>query len=134
MKQVTRKITIKEIENLDTKGLFTLGRENTQLIDFFNELINLKPYNDGYISIGSGKVVTRFNNKPNIKMITLENKPDLWLFEDDTITWLIFSDGRKKNCFKGTSIEYTEKGKIHTYQEILTSLKSLLALINYPYN
>lgn len=45
--------------------------------------------------------------KPNVTMRGYESNPGVWVLDDSKsgITWHIWSDGHKKNCFKGTSYE-----------------------------
>lgn len=55
-----------------------------------------------------GEIALKFG-KPNCNMRGYESYPGAWVFYDteNNVRWLVFSDGIRKGCFKGTSYEVT---------------------------
>ena len=51
--------------------------------------------------------IAKLFGKPNCHMRGYESCPGAWVFYDteSNVRWLVFSDGIRKGCFKGTSYE-----------------------------
>lgn len=97
----SKKIPKKEMEELHNQlnqvSLYSLCRRAPTLRKFFSELFEL-------VWIAQGEVV-RDLPPPNSIMRGYESTPGVWLFEDTCgYCWSVWSDGKYKNCFKGTSI------------------------------
>jgi len=56
-----------------------------------------------------GGSIAKLFGKPNCNMRGYESYPGAWVFYDTEsgVRWLVFSDGIRKGCFKGTSYEVT---------------------------
>lgn len=67
--------------------------------------------------------------KPNVRLIGYESTPGVWVFDDTEtgITWMIYSDCHKKNCYKGTSYEVILPA-MTTDEDLMLSLTKLFKL------
>jgi hypothetical protein len=56
-----------------------------------------------------GREIAKLFGTPNCNMKGYESYPGAWVFYDtvSNVRWLVFSDGIRKNPFKGTSYEVT---------------------------
>jgi hypothetical protein len=72
--------------------------------------------------------ITRSLPKPNSSIPMFENSPHVWHFYEmqTGIEFLVYSDGRRKNHYKGTSIEVMLNGNekddsklAHAYKELI---------------
>lgn len=79
--------------------------------------------------------VVRTLPKPNCSMPQLESSPHVWHFRDtDTgIEFLMFSDGRRKNHFKGTSVEVLLNGNEQDDKKLADAYTRLLDYVNECY-
>lgn len=103
--QLTDKLTQRQAEDIGSKSdtLTNLSSINKNLYEFFKEI-----YTSPELTklISSSKAVKELGD-PLVKMRGYESTPGLWMFDDiETGTrFLIWSDGYKKNPWKGTSVE-----------------------------
>ena len=103
--RIDRKFKIAEIEQFETDTLnnvlikYNCTKTHKQIIKDTVTGVTLD------IGIHGFEAVSKMG-KPNVTMQGYENSPGAWVFEHTTgIILVIFSDGHRKNCYKGTSYE-----------------------------
>ncbi len=68
--------------------------------------------------------------KPNNTLRELENSPGVWVFDfENGITIIMFSDGFRKNRYKGTSYEVVVRDNLNK-DDVADALESLLNDLN----
>jgi len=125
--RVTKKYTIKDIEQADTETLLNLSHKVQKPYNFrIADLIKAFLVTD-YVD---GDVVSQFG-KPNVTMKGYESNPGVWVFEHKQygVQLFIFSDGHKKNCFKGTSYEFSFSHDLNG-QELVDLICDVFRLVN----
>lgn len=113
------KLKIKDIENISSEGdvlnnFYYTPKYPTLNLWWAKEIKPLDPQGDlaGQLEINHrihGFEIARLLGTPNCHMQGYESYPGAWVFYDTeyNIRWLVFSDGIRKNHFKGTSYEVT---------------------------
>jgi hypothetical protein len=98
------KVTIKAIEALDSDSIINMAMRGSPELDAIFDLIN-----PGWI--GSSKI-TSGEGAPNVILQEYEASPGAWLYDETEtgITFVVFSDGWKKDPWKGSSIECVLNG------------------------
>jgi len=108
-------LTIKEIEKISSQGEVL---SNLYYSDRFPNFRGFWSVKAGDSTLGQqlemnfrihGCDIAQKFGKPNCHMKGYESYPGAWVFYDDVrnLRWLVFSDGIRKNHFKGTSYEVT---------------------------
>ena len=98
------KLKIKEIEEFSEQGtvLFNFVYTYEKLSDLYHRLLQSQ------LRVHGEDIVKHLGN-PNCNMRGYESYPGAWVFYDDEydVRWIVFSDGIRKGCYKGTSYELT---------------------------
>ena len=104
-KRVTRRVTRSEITNIGSHTLYgtlVIHRCRKALRKMNKDLLTGDHL---WIGFNRGRAVVNLG-KPNVTLPELESNPGVWVFEHTSgIILLIFSDGHRKNCYRGTSYE-----------------------------
>lgn len=110
------KLTIKQIEKISSEGdvlnnFYYSEKYPTLRVWWAQEVSNsddLRKQSNVNHRL-HGFEIARLMGKPNCHMKGYESYPGAWVFYDTEfkVRWLVFSDGIRKNHFKGTSYEVT---------------------------
>jgi len=122
-----KKFTIKEVEelsgNADTLNNLCYSKS---LMKIYDSCVASRP------SI-FGKSHIKALGKPNVTMRGYESNPGAWIFNDtdSQITWIMFSDGHKKNSFKGASYELILPKNISS-NELGNAIRNFFNYLGFP--
>lgn len=125
------KMTMKEVEDLSLEGRVEVLGNYAHIKEFPKFTKWYRKYVAGsHFSIYGFDKVTNLG-KPNVIMQKYESRPAVWVFEDtDTgLIWCIYSDGLRKNAYKGTRYEMTIPNLREFNDKVL--VKSVTALFRY---
>lgn len=106
-KQRTHKMKISDIENLETDTLLNIMYHRVngdKTADRYQKDI----VSANHLKWGlHGRKAVRHLSKPNVTMMGYENRPGAWVFDHEPtgIVLVMFSDGHRKDPYKGTSYE-----------------------------
>lgn len=104
-KRVTRRFSRSEITNLESQTLYdtlVINRCRKALKIMEKDVLSGDHLRMGF---NSGRAVVNLG-KPNVTLPGLESNPGVWIFEHTSgVILLVFSDGHRKNCYRGTSYE-----------------------------
>jgi hypothetical protein len=129
--QRTSKMKIAEIESLGTDTLINVlyhrGDYPTTLKQYHYDLAS----GDQLLwCINSAEAIRNFG-KPNVTMMDYENRPGAWVFDHEPtgIVLVVFSDGHRKDPYKGTSYELANIPNSISDADMLALYKDLITLI-----
>lgn len=97
------KLNFEELSKLDTTRIDNLTRNWKSISPIWSEFVDFK---NGLTGFAPGVVF----DKPNSVLRECEGSPGVWIFDfSNGVTLLMFSDGFRKNHYKGTSYELVVK-------------------------
>jgi len=104
--QLSGKLTRKQAMELahQSESLINLSHTSKNLSKLLSKTLGSLDLDSIFWS--SSRVVQKLG-KPNVIMPEFESSPGLWVLDDELtgIRWMIWSDGYKKNPWKGTKFE-----------------------------
>lgn len=129
------KLTIAMVEELTTETMlnYVFKSGNQDVINKYTQFTEMRGPEFNYWSPHSGEAVDTLP-KQNIVMRGYESNPGCWYYTSDVtgIGILIFSDGKRKNCFKGTSYEIVLPNRALLSTEVVLLIDEINKLIHAP--
>lgn len=130
-KQRQHKMKIAEVEALGSDTLMNVIFHHSRFPK------TLKCYHEDMSSGDSllwgvnGKEAVQHLGKPNVNMIGYESRPGAWVFDHEPtgIILVIFSDGHRKNPYKGTSYELANLPTGMSDEDLLGLYKELMQMV-----
>ncbi len=126
----TSKMKIAEVEALGTNTLMNVLFHHGKYPNTIKQYRHDLESGDHLLWCINGAEAVRNYGKPNVTMMDYESRPGAWVFDHEPtgIVLVVFSDGHRKNSYKGTGYEIANIPDNISDSDMLVLYKDLITL------